>query len=101
MRGATVRRARPADGPDRTCAACTRDPLLPPGSARSHPAEAAHLRQSGESASFWLCGATGPDLEVAANTLENRLGVSVPVAHKPADEARPPPEQPWREPPRG
>ncbi|MFJ3668126.1 alginate lyase family protein [Streptomyces sp. NPDC090106] len=54
-----------------------------------------HARyQSGESAPAWLCGGKvdrnmGPDLEVALNHLEGRLGLSVPAAHKLAEENRP------------
>ncbi|MFI9170367.1 alginate lyase family protein [Streptomyces lincolnensis] len=50
--------------------------------------------QAGESAPAWLCGgkverSMGPDLEVALNHLEGRLDVSVPAAHKLAEESRP------------
>ncbi|NUS28642.1 MAG: hypothetical protein HOV92_31100 [Streptomyces sp.] len=54
-----------------------------------------HARyQAGESAPAWLCGGKvdrnmGPDLEVALNHLEGRLGLSVPAARKLAEETRP------------
>ncbi|MFF1300230.1 MULTISPECIES: alginate lyase family protein [unclassified Streptomyces] len=62
---------------------------------RLKSALAFHARyQSGEPAPAWLCGGKvdrnmGPDLEVALNHLENRLGVSVPAAHRLAEETRP------------
>ncbi|MGW3287605.1 alginate lyase family protein [Streptomyces sp. NPDC001002] len=54
-----------------------------------------HARyQLGENPPAWLCGGKvdrnmGPDLEVALNHLEGRLGGSVPAAHKLAEETRP------------
>ncbi|MFF4270759.1 alginate lyase family protein [Streptomyces sp. NPDC001536] len=62
---------------------------------RLKAALALHARyQSGEPAPVWLCGGKvvrtmGPDLEVALNHLEGRLDVSVPAAHKLAEETRP------------
>ncbi|MFV0135039.1 alginate lyase family protein [Streptomyces sp. HMX87] len=54
-----------------------------------------HARhQLAGSAPKWLCGGRternlGPDLEVALNHLENRLGLSVPTAHELAAKMRP------------
>ncbi|MET9460996.1 hypothetical protein ABZY05_39110 [Streptomyces canus] len=59
------------------------------------------VRSTGPDRRGAVVRSTGPDPEVALNALENRLGVSVAAAHTLAEEARPPPKQPWREPPRG
>jgi hypothetical protein len=50
--------------------------------------------QLGEAAPDWLCGgrvdrSMGPDVEVALNHFENRLGVHVPAAHRLAEQTRP------------
>ncbi|MGP2441432.1 alginate lyase family protein [Streptomyces sp. JW3] len=56
---------------------------------------ALHARQQqADTTPKWLCGGEveqnlGPDLEVALNHLENRLGVAVPAAHKLAARTRP------------
>ncbi|MCT9083630.1 alginate lyase family protein [Streptomyces fulvoviolaceus] len=62
---------------------------------RLKAALAFHARyQAGQPAPAWLCGGKvdrtmGPDLEVVLNHLEDRLDVSVPAAHKLAEETRP------------
>ncbi|GAA4802031.1 alginate lyase family protein [Streptomyces ziwulingensis] len=62
---------------------------------RLKAALALHARhQASKTAPKWLCGGKverdlGPDLEVALNHLENRLGDSVPAAHRLAARTRP------------